>query len=80
MKSEEKLKQSYERQKRIFDEAEAQRVQNAREQLDAINKKIEKLLAQKNQLERRIDYPNEFESFASFRQKSQTLSNESKRA
>jgi acyl-CoA hydrolase len=80
MKSEEKLKESYLNQKKIFEEAEARRIENAKKQKEQLEIKRKNLAIKIQELEQRINNPKTFESFDSFRQKSETLSNQSKRA
>lgn len=79
MRSEEKLKESYLRQKEIFEKAEARRIENAKRQKEQLVLKQKNLVSKINELEQRITNPKKFESFDSFRQKSETLSNQSKR-
>lgn len=80
MRSEEKLRESYLRQKKIFEEAEARRIENAKRQKEQLVLKQKILTSKIKELEQRITNPKKFESFDSFRQKSETLSNQSKRA
>lgn len=80
MRNEERLKESYEIQKKIFDEAENRRIRNTTEKLECLRKKRTKLDLEIQQLEKRISDKREFESFDSFRQKATSLSAESKRA
>lgn len=79
MRSEEKLRESYLRQKEIFEKAEARRIENAKRQKEQLVLKQKNLVSKINELEQRITNPKKFESFDSFRQKSETLSNQSKR-
>lgn len=80
MRSEEKLRESYLRQKKIFEEAETRRIENAKRQKEQLVLKQKNLASKIKELEQRITNPKKFESFDSFRQKSETLSNQSKRA
>lgn len=80
MRSEEKLRESYFQQKKIFEEAEARRIENAKRQKEQLELKQKNLASKIQELEQRINNPKTFESFDSFRQKSETLSNQSKRA
>lgn len=80
MKKEERLLESYKVQKQIFDEAENRRISNTKEKLEVLRKKRENLDLEIARLEKRINEKREFESFDSFRQKSLTLSAQSKRA
>lgn len=80
MRNEEKLKESYLRQKAIFDEAENRRIEEVRKQKDQLLIKRKKLDDQINRLEQRINSPKKFDSFESFRKKAETQSNESKKS
>lgn len=80
MRSEEKLRESYLRQKEIFEKAEARRIENAKRQKEQLVLKQKNLVSKINELEQRITNPKKFESFDSFRQKSETSSAQSKAA
>jgi len=80
MRSEEKLRESYLQQKKIFEEAEVRRIENAKRQKEQLELKQKNLASKIQELELRISQPKKFESFDSFRQKSETLSNQSKKA
>lgn len=78
MKNEERLRESYEIQKKIFDEAENRRIKNVQKQKLEIESKIASLQQKIEDLEKRINNRREFESFDSFRTKTETLSSQSK--
>lgn len=80
MRKEERLRESYEIQKKIFDDAEDRRIRNTAEKLECLRKKRTSLDLEIQQLEKRISERREFETFDSFRQKATSLSAESKRA
>lgn len=80
MRKEERLRESYEIQKKIFDDAEDRRIRNTAEKLECLRKKRTGLDLEIQQLEKRISERREFETFDSFRQKATSLSAESKRA
>lgn len=80
MKNLEKLRESYEIQKSIFDAAENRRIANVTEKLEILQKKRENLDLEIQQLKKRQSERREFETFDSFRQKATSLSAKSKRA
>jgi uncharacterized protein YlxW (UPF0749 family) len=72
MKSQERLKESYDFQKKIFDEAEDRRVSNAVAKKKSLEEKVISLQKEIQLLEQRIQNRREFESFESFRSRSST--------
>lgn len=78
MRSEEKLRESYLRQKAIFDEAENRRINNCNKQIAELETKKATIDHKILELKERISSRKEFESFESFRSKSLALSNKSK--
>lgn len=71
MKNQIKLQQSYASQKRIFDEARERRISNRQNEIQKINKKISELEAHKAKLQTANQNEKEFESFDSFRLRSE---------
>lgn len=78
MKGQEALLKSYERQRKTFEEARSKRIANRTEQMKQIRTKIETLRSQYNELYQLNQNEKEFESFESFRTKSQLQSREQK--
>lgn len=78
MKSEERLRSSYELQKKIFDEAEARKLANLEEKRKVLVSKREDIDAQIEKIDDRLKNKKEFEDFESFRQKSLDQSKQSK--
>lgn len=67
MKSYEKLNESYELQKQIFETARNKRILNRQKQIDQINQKINSLEDLRSKLISENQTEREFESFDSFR-------------
>lgn len=74
MKSPERLKESYEIQKRIFEEAESRRISNAVAKKKSLEEKVKSLQQEINFLEQRIQNRKQFETFESFRSRSSASS------
>lgn len=74
MKGYESLQKSYQKQKEVFDEAKARRISNRKEQIEKINQKIKDLEATRATLELQNQQEKEFETFDSFRAKSEEQS------
>lgn len=74
MKNQTKLQQSYASQKKIFDEARERRISNRRIEIEKIDKKISELNAHKAKLQAANQNEKEFESFDSFRLRSEQQS------
>lgn len=71
MKNQIKLQQSYASQKLIFDEARERRISNRQNEIQKIDKKISELQAHKAKLQTANQNEKEFESFDSFRLRSE---------
>lgn len=71
MKNPVKLQQSYASQKVIFDEARERRILNRTKEIEKIDKKISELQAHKAKLQTANQNEKEFESFESFRFRSE---------
>lgn len=71
MKNPVKLQQSYASQKVIFDEARERRILNRTKEIEKIDKKISELQAHKAKLQTANQNEKEFESFDSFRLRSE---------
>lgn len=71
MKNPVKLQQSYASQKVIFDEARERRILNRSKEIEKIDKKISELQAHKAKLQTANQNEKEFESFDSFRLRSE---------
>lgn len=80
MRSEEKLRKSYEKQKEIFETAKERKIQNLRMRSKQISQKIEKLQDQQSETEKLIvkEQERNFHSFQDFQQRASEQS-ESKR-
>lgn len=74
MKSLEKLRESYEIQKRSFEEAETRRLNNVRQELETLKAKRDSLSNQITVLQNRLNSRKEFEDFESFRKKAASQS------
>lgn len=74
MKGYESLQKSYQKQKEVFDEAKARRISNRKEQIEKINQKIKDLETTRATLELQNQQEKEFETFDSFRAKSEEQS------
>lgn len=75
MRSKEKLLESYEIQKKIFEEAEKRRLENVSKQLNQLREKRDSLNSKIGELELRLNTPREFESFDFFLSKITAQSN-----
>lgn len=71
MKNPIKLQQSYASQKKIYDEARERRIINRTKEIEKIDKKISELQAHKAKLQTANQNEKEFESFDSFRLRSE---------
>ena len=82
MKGLESLTRSYNKQKDSFEDSKKKRVENRQKQIDKINQKISNLQKLRDELIKQNKNEKEFESFESFRIKSEKqfrLSKESKK-
>lgn len=82
MKGLESLTRSYNKQKDSFEDSKKKRVENRQKQIDKINQKISNLQKLRDELIKQNKNEKEFESFESFRNKSENqfrLSKESKK-
>lgn len=82
MKGLESLTRSYNKQKDSFEDSKIKRVENRQKQIDKINQKISNLQKLRDELIKQNQNEKEFESFESFRSKSEKqfrLSKESKK-
>lgn len=66
----ERLEESYEIQKEIFERARARRIENRRQQIDELEEKIARLEAVRLKLLKETVEEKEFQDFETFRQRS----------